>query len=56
MRERVGARPAVGPAASVAEAFKGTDAEAVTEARDGTLRFGLALRFEAEGGSLVRSV
>ncbi len=54
MPEWLRARPAAAPEASVGAAFKGTDAEAVTEALDGLVSLGLAVRFEAEGGSWVR--
>ena len=54
VREWLRARPAAVPESSVGAAFKWTDAEAVTEALDGLVSLGLAVRFEAEGGSWVR--
>ena len=54
VREWLRARPSAVPEVSAAAAFKGADAYAVSEALDGLVSLGLAVRFAAEGGSWVR--
>jgi hypothetical protein len=55
VREWLRGRADAVPEASVADAFKGADGDAVRETIDGLASLGLAVRFSAESGSWVRA-